>query len=56
VENGFDKLPEKMKFFRDLLYMKGDRPIIIYGHCEVSYMPCVSKASYIVFTNITGWN
>lgn len=35
VELGFDKLPEKMEFFRELLYSKAELPLVIYGHCEV---------------------
>ncbi|XP_065920115.1 uncharacterized protein [Dysidea avara] len=55
VENGFDKLPEKMKFFRDLLYTKGDRPIVIYGHCEAGTDRTgeVSGAYYMKYLNLT---
>ena len=35
VEYGFDKLPNKMEFFRELLYTKAELPLVIYGHCEV---------------------
>lgn len=34
VESSYDNLPEKMQFFRELLYSKAELPLVIYGHCE----------------------
>ena len=35
-----DQLPALMDFLRQLLLKKGSKPVVVYGHCEVSGVWC----------------